>query len=114
MKRRDLLAGLLPVAVAPLARAQQPAMPVVGVLSATSTEVFSRVPGLRSGLHAGLKETGYVEGRNVAFAYRWAEGHFERFPTLAAELVALKVAVILTGTRQAALAVMDATPTIPG
>jgi putative ABC transport system substrate-binding protein len=113
MKRRDLLAGLLPVAVAPLARAQQPEMPVVGLLSTTSAEYFVRNVGPLSALHAGLKERGYVEGRNVAFAYRWAEGDYARLPTLATELVALKVAVIVGAGTAATLAARNATRTVP-
>src|SRR5262245_28454500 len=109
MKRRDLLAGLLPVAVVPHAWAQQPAMPVVGFLFLTTPETTAR--SLRA-VHAGLKESGYVEGHNVAFAYRWAEGHYERLGTFAAELVALKVAVIVVSGNVAALAVRDATRTI--
>src|SRR5262245_19827979 len=116
MRRREFLAfaGGTPFAwPVPVIAQQRPAVPVIGYLGTTSAEALSRLPALRSGLHAGLKECGYVEGRNVAFAYRWAEGDYERLPTLAAELVALKVAVILTPTGPAALAARDATRTIP-
>src|SRR5262245_57850774 len=99
MKRRELLAGFLPGAVVPHAWAQQPAMPVVGCLN------FADPSPAQAALRVGLKESGYVEGRNVAFAYRGA--------TLAAELVALKVAVIVALAPVAALAARNATRTIP-
>ena len=118
MRRREIIAGIGSVAaVRPLtSRAQQPEMPVVGLLSTTSAENFVRNVGARSALHAlhaGLKESGYVEGRNVAFAYRFAEGDYARLPTLATELVALKVAVIVPSSTTAALAARNATRTVP-
>src|SRR5262249_60337109 len=66
------------------ARAQQPAMPVVGFLNSASPDVF---PDRLRAFHQGLKDTGFVEGENVAIAYRWAENQFDRLPELAAELV---------------------------
>ncbi|WP_218578765.1 type 1 periplasmic-binding domain-containing protein [Vineibacter terrae] len=87
MRRREIIALLGATSVVWLRAAlvQPSAKPVIGYLGATSAEV----PVLRSALHAGLKESGYVEGHNVAFAYRWAERRYEQLPTLAAELVAL-------------------------
>jgi len=111
--RRELLAALGGAAAWPLAaRAQQQqAMPVVGVLSAEWPDQFT--DRLRA-FHAGLRETGYVDGRNVAIEYRWAEGRNDRLPALAAELVRHQVSVIVTaGSTPAALAARAATTTIP-
>jgi putative tryptophan/tyrosine transport system substrate-binding protein len=112
MRRRQFITLLGGAAVAwPLtARAQQAAVPVVGVLSAEWPNLFS--DRLRA-FHDGLRETGYVEGRNLAIEYRWAEGRNDRLPALAAELVRRQVTVIVTTSTPAVLAARTATTTIP-
>jgi putative ABC transport system substrate-binding protein len=92
------------------ARAQPRPTPVIGYLGTTTYEASS--PFLAA-FREGLKESGYVEERNVAIVYRWAEGRHDRFPALAAKLVALKVAVIVATNLWSALAAQRATRTIP-
>jgi putative ABC transport system substrate-binding protein len=112
MRRRTFIAGLGSAAAWPVvARGQQAAMPLIGSLYSGTREAFEL---LSTNFYAGLKEGGYTDGQNVTIEYSWADGQFDRLPTLAADLVNRKVAVILaTGGEPAALAAKAATSTTP-
>jgi putative ABC transport system substrate-binding protein len=109
MRRREFIAGLAGAVAWPLAaRAQQRTPPIVGYL-------FS---GMNDGnwleiLRQSLKNSGYIEGQNVAIEYRWADGQYDRLPALAADLVRRKVTVIVADDLRSALAAKAATATIP-
>ena len=112
MRRREFIKAIAGSAAAwPLAaNAQQPTMPVIGFLGALSASDYAnRVEALR----AGLPDLGYVEGKNIAIEFRWAEGNYDRLPTLVADLVRLKVNVIVTHGTPGTLAAKQATTTIP-
>jgi putative tryptophan/tyrosine transport system substrate-binding protein len=112
MKRREfisLIGGA--AAVWPLAaRAQQPTIPVIGFLNGTSAQGYGHFV---SSFRQGLIETGYIEGQNVTIEYRWAEGHYERLPALAADLVGLRVAVLVATSTPANVIAKKATTEIP-
>jgi putative tryptophan/tyrosine transport system substrate-binding protein len=110
MRRRDFIAlGSAAAAWSIEARAQQ-GLPVVGFLGSDSPELY--VDRLRA-FRRGLRDAGYIESENVAIEYRWANGDNSRLPALAAELVGLRVAVLVSSTTPAALALKAATTSIP-
>jgi len=109
--RRTFIAALSSAAAWPIvANGQQSAPPVIGILSGGSPETFAP---FQAPLREGLAQVGFVEGKNLAFEYRWAQGHFDRLPGLAIDLVGRGLAVIATNTLPAALAAKGATNTIP-
>src|SRR5262245_59764632 len=108
MNRREVIAGLALSLLAGQARAQQGKMARVGFLSPAGAANVQT-----AAFQEGLKELGYVEGQNIHVEYRWASGQFDRLPALAAELVRLKVDVIVTVVTQASIAARQATSEIP-
>ena len=111
LRRREFITLIDGAAVWPLtARAQQPAIPVIGFLSAIPP---SKAPKWVDGFRQGLAETGYEEGRNVAVEYRWSDSDYDRLPPLAADLIERRVAVIVAAGVDPAHAAKTATTTIP-
>src|SRR5690242_6610847 len=114
MRRRDFIKVIASLAGAiwpPIARAQQSAIPVIGFMSTRTSEDSAQA---LSAFRQGLTEAGFVEGRTVAIQFRWARGDYDRLPELAADLVGLRVAVLVAvGGDASALAATKAARTIP-
>jgi putative ABC transport system substrate-binding protein len=111
MRRREFIELLGGAALWPfVARAQQSKMPVIGFLNGAAPEKYALY---LARFLQGLKETGYIDGQNVTIEYRWARGHYDRLPAMAADLVRRQVTVIAATSTPAAFAAKDATTDIP-
>ena len=110
MKRREFLAFLAVVAALPLEASAQSKIPRIGFMGNSTAALEAN---LLDAFREGLRELGYEEGRNIVIEYRWADGKYEQFPMLVAELIAAKVDAIVTAGTPAALAVKRATTTVP-
>ena len=111
MKRREFIAGLAGATAWPvLARAQQPALPVIGYVSTITPDADAT---LLNAFREALRETGFVEGQNVAIEYRWAENRVDRLPQMVADLARRRVNVIVAPDDPAALAAKRANTTLP-
>src|SRR5262249_52870126 len=111
MRRREFITLLGAAAAWPLAaRGQQRSLPVIGFLGTDSPDLFA---GRLRSFHQGLGQAGFVEGRNATIEYRWAEGQYDPFSALAANLIRRRVTVVVAGGNAAALAAKAATTTTP-
>src|SRR6516165_7460683 len=112
MRRREFITLISGTAATwPLAASTQPDLPVIGFLNSVSPQPFANYV---AGFRAGLKETGYIDGQNITIEFRWAEGHYDQLPGMAADLVRRKVAVLVsTGGAPSVMAAKAATSTIP-
>src|SRR4051812_7082081 len=111
MRRREVIAGIVATVALPSAAAQEPGKPPrIGFLGNSTAALEA---DLVSAFRDGLRDFGYVEGRSILIEYRWAEGRYEHFPALVAELVGANVAMIVTAGTPASLAVMKAAPSMP-
>ena len=110
MRRRELLLMAIGIMAARAVRARQKAMPVIGILGGGSSAAFAPFV---AAFQEGLRETGYIQGQDVAIEHRWAEGQPDRLAMLATDLVRRRVAVIIAVGTVEALAAKAATPTIP-
>src|SRR5256714_10652311 len=110
LKRRELITLLSGMAAWPLAAHAQPALPVIGFLNAGAPDGYAPMV---AAFRQGLKETGYVEGQNVAVEYRWAEGQYDRVPAMALELIVGRQVAVIVANFPGVMAIKAAITTIP-